>query len=69
MRNHLHANGLSQHVRMTDPEPLLERTKMAAHAQRTFRNLQKRPATHARVTIYPDGGVSRLRMYGRLSKL
>eukprot|EP00929_Paragymnodinium_shiwhaense_P034704 TRINITY_DN18850_c0_g1_i1.p1 TRINITY_DN18850_c0_g1~~TRINITY_DN18850_c0_g1_i1.p1 ORF type:complete len:412 (-),score=76.22 TRINITY_DN18850_c0_g1_i1:349-1584(-) len=53
-------------------KPLLKRTKMVPHAERTFEQGDaKAPleaagaATHARVTILPDGGVSRLRLYGR----
>jgi allantoicase len=52
-------------------KPLLKRSKMVPHAQVTFsRNASTHAlseagaATHARVTIFPDGGISRLRMYG-----
>lgn len=51
--------------------PLLRRTKMAPHVEKEFECHNPRaalevagPATHARVTIFPDGGVSRLRMHG-----
>jgi allantoicase len=52
-------------------KPLLKRTKMLPHAQQYFSGGDpKAPlenagaATHALVTIFPDGGISRLRMHG-----
>ncbi len=56
---------------LTDPsrdwQPLLVETKLEAHTRHLFAKelVNKRPATHARLRIYPDGGVSRLRLYGR----
>ncbi len=46
---------------------LLPRTKLEAHREHTFeRELQSTgPATHLRLNIHPDGGVSRLRVFGR----
>jgi len=51
--------------------PLLSRTKMLPHAQQHFSRTSvdgalRNPgaATHVRLTIFPDGGVSRLRMHG-----
>ncbi len=48
---------------------LLPRTKLAAHEERAFERelLDKHPATHIRLNIHPDGGVSRLRVFGRPS--
>jgi len=45
---------------------LLPRTKLAAHTRHHFeRELATAgPATHARLNIYPDGGISRLRLHG-----
>mmetsp|Transcript_3987 Transcript_3987/g.6177 ORF Transcript_3987/g.6177 Transcript_3987/m.6177 type:complete len:378 (+) Transcript_3987:2-1135(+) len=45
--------------------PVLERTKLTPHAQVRF-SVKKElgPITHVRITIYPDGGVSRLRVFG-----
>lgn len=46
---------------------VLPQTKVEAHTLHRFEigaDLQ-RPCTHARFNIYPDGGVSRLRLYGR----
>jgi allantoicase len=37
------------------------------HARHRFAPLAHRgPATHARLSIYPDGGIARLRLFGRL---
>jgi allantoicase len=45
---------------------LLPRTKLKANSRHIFRALQNvAAATHVRFHIYPDGGVSRLRLYGR----
>jgi allantoicase len=46
---------------------LLPRTKLKAHHRHVFaRELAERgPFTHVRLNIFPDGGVSRLRLFGR----
>jgi len=49
---------------------LIPRTKLKANAHRLFekeldREASKTPITHARLTIYPDGGISRVRIWGR----
>jgi allantoicase len=47
---------------------LLPKTKLAAHKRHFFKKLKTlQPCSHARLRIFPDGGVSRLRLYGRLS--
>lgn len=45
---------------------ILSRTKLGPHRQHHFHleNVDK-PYTHVRVTIYPDGGIKRVRMLGR----
>mmetsp|Transcript_7697 Transcript_7697/g.18781 ORF Transcript_7697/g.18781 Transcript_7697/m.18781 type:complete len:395 (-) Transcript_7697:138-1322(-) len=44
---------------------VLPRTKLSAHAQKRFEvNQSVGPLTHIRITIFPDGGVSRLRVFG-----
>jgi allantoicase len=55
-----------------DPEkaewkPLLERTKLQAHTRHSFQEELQPVGTisHLRFNIYPDGGVSRLRVFGR----
>jgi len=46
--------------------PLVNRTKLLAHEERIFRSEVEAigPITHVKLRIYPDGGVSRLRVYG-----
>lgn len=53
---------------------LLPRTKMQPHLQQYFARGDTKaplesggPATHARITIFPDGGISRLRMHGKVA--
>ena len=48
-------------------QPLLAETKLGADRQHVFDGelAQPGPVTHVRMSIYPDGGVSRLRVYGR----
>jgi allantoicase len=45
---------------------LLPKTKLKANAKHVFRGLRDQSvATHVRFHIYPDGGVSRLRLFGK----
>ncbi|HVT05922.1 MAG TPA: allantoicase [Polyangia bacterium] len=44
--------------------PLLVQTKLQAD-QRHFFSVAGRPATHVRLSIFPDGGVARLRVWGQ----
>jgi allantoicase len=44
----------------------LEAASVSAHQRHFFRDLRAdAPATHVRLCIYPDGGVSRLRVWGQ----
>jgi allantoicase len=45
---------------------LLSRTALQADAQHRF-DVSARPATHARLAIYPDGGIARLRLFGTVT--
>jgi allantoicase len=46
--------------------PVLTETRLEAHTRHFFRDaLRGVPATHVRLNIFPDGGVSRLRVWGR----
>ena len=49
-------------------EELLPRTKLRPHARHLFSKglCSRGPFTHVRLRIYPDGGVSRLRLHGRI---
>jgi allantoicase len=45
---------------------LVPRTKLKADTQHRFRAVGRSgPVTHVRLSIYPDGGVARLRLFGR----
>jgi allantoicase len=48
-------------------KPVLSRTKLQAHTRHFFENeiLDAGGVSHLRFNIFPDGGVSRLRVYGR----
>jgi allantoicase len=50
-------------------QEILPRTKLQAHTRHVYEDELKDAgeATHARFHIYPDGGVSRLRLYGTLA--
>lgn len=59
-----------------DPEAaswatILPRTKLTASTQHIYEHelttIRDTPYTHVRLKIYPDGGVSRLRIWGRVS--
>src|SRR5712692_6127696 len=45
-------------------QKLLPRTKLQAHRQHRLRPTGRVPVTHVRLNIFPDGGVSRLRLLG-----
>ena len=49
-------------------EELLPRTKLRPHARHLFSKelVARGPFTHVRLRIYPDGGVSRVRLHGRI---
>ena len=50
--------------------PLLPEVKLGPHRRHFFRDEIARPtppATHLRVNIYPDGGLSRVRVWGTRS--
>ena len=48
---------------------LLPRTKLLPHTRHVFEveGPGRKPATHVRFCIFPDGGVSRLRLFGRVT--
>ena len=45
---------------------ILPRTKLGPHRQHQFQleNVNNKPYTHVKVTIYPDGGIKRVRVIG-----
>lgn len=48
--------------------PVVPPAPMRAHARHAFRIDGSSPATHLRLGIHPDGGVARLRAYGRVTE-
>jgi allantoicase len=48
---------------------LLPESKLGADAQHVFSNLENLgPVSHVRLSMYPDGGISRLRLFGKLAE-
>jgi allantoicase len=49
---------------------LLPETKLQAHKEQQFEKeiVDHGPYTHVKLTIFPDGGISRLRLWGYISK-
>jgi allantoicase len=58
------AAALNQSLRWFD---LLPRTRLQPDTPHRFLVDSPRPATHVRLDIYPDGGLGRLRCFGRLA--
>ena len=46
---------------------LVPQAPLEAHQQHRWDNLSPKTATHVRLNIYPDGGVARLRLFGRVA--
>jgi allantoicase len=44
---------------------LVDETPVQPHTWHHFEIANPHPATHVRLNIYPDGGVARLRLFGR----
>jgi allantoicase len=47
--------------------PLVPEVPLYPDARHRWEDLVPRPATHVRLNIFPDGGVARLRLFGRAS--
>lgn len=54
-------------VNNPDWQPILSETPLRADDSRDFPTAASGPWTHLRLRIYPDGGISRLRAWGRVS--
>ena len=55
----------------TDWQPLLQQQKLEAHQEHTFDTNaieNHQPITHIKLKIYPDGGISRLRILGTIKR-
>ncbi len=48
-------------------QPLLPQTKLRASERHFFDTAGNAPATFVRINIYPDGGISRLRLFGDIA--
>src|SRR4029077_10215478 len=46
---------------------LLEKIELRGNGENLFAIADRRPWTHLRLSIYPDGGVARLRVYGEVA--
>lgn len=51
-------------IRSSGWQTLVPETKLSAHTRHFFEHLPRVAATHVRLNIFPDGGVSRLRVWG-----
>jgi allantoicase len=52
-------------IRSTGWHTVVPETKLSAHTRHFFEHLPPVTASHVRLNIFPDGGVSRLRLWGR----
>jgi len=66
----LFAQGAAVDVDDARWQELLPESKLAADTQHTFESQLVRlgPVSHVRMSIFPDGGISRLRLYGRVTE-
>jgi allantoicase len=64
---------LKEETKLNDPalewKTILPKSKLSADHEHYFEKelVNKEPFTHIRLSIYPDGGVSRLKLWGRIS--
>lgn len=64
-------NASSEALQAASWTPVLPETKMAANKRHFFAGKQLQhagPFSHVRLNMFPDGGISRLRVYGSLSR-
>jgi len=62
--------GAADPATVVDPSawlPLLPRTRLQPNTRHRFLIPDAAPATHARLDVYPDGGMARLRLFGVLT--
>jgi allantoicase len=59
-----------ENIADNDWTTILPQSKLQAHAEHTFENeLESNgPFTHIRLNIFPDGGISRLRIWGNITQ-
>jgi allantoicase len=56
---------ITELIRSSAWRTLVSETKLNAHTRHFFEHLPALPASHVRLTIMPDGGCSRLRVWGQ----
>jgi allantoicase len=64
------ARGLKSSMHATEGAPwttLLEKSALRGNGENFFTIADRHPWTHLRLSIYPDGGVARLRVYGEVA--
>ena len=51
-------------------QTILPQTKLKADHEHNFKSeiINKGPFSHVRLSIFPDGGISRMRLFGRIVK-
>ena len=59
------AGGQALDIQTVQWQTLVAETPLQPHARHVFDDIEPRTATHVRLHIYPDGGVARLRVFGR----
>jgi len=59
--------GASFNARTARWSMLVKESPLEAHHQHRWGKLSPKAATHVRLNIYPDGGVARLRLFGRVA--
>lgn len=62
-------NASDEHLENADWTTILPRTELQADKEHFFEKeiLTNRPFTHIKLSIFPDGGVSRLRLWGNIT--
>jgi allantoicase len=49
-------------------QTILPQSKLSADYEHNFESVSKNPFTYVRLSIFPDGGISRMRLWGRITK-
>jgi len=65
-----HPGGIKPALHAVDGAPwttLLGKTALRGNGENLFTIADRRPWTHVRLSIYPDGGVARLRVFGEVA--
>ena len=61
-------NSNEQDLQKADWKEVLPKSKLSAHNEHEFTDLlTSGPFTHVKLKIYPDGGISRMRIFGKIT--